>query len=75
MMYLFIVDILTFIVFGLKGLLVMIPVAIGLLLSVPYMVAALAGQRIFDPEKDYFYRRVAYVMIAVSAVAGLPVWD
>ncbi len=75
MLYLFVVDIMTFIVFGLKGLLVMIPIVIGLFLSVPYMVAALAGQRIFDPEKDYLYRGVAYVLIAVSAVAGLPLWD
>lgn len=75
MMYLFVVDILTFIVFGLKGLLVLLPVLIGMLLAAPYMVAALAGQRIFDPEKEHIYRWVAYVLIAVSAVAGLPVWD
>lgn len=75
MMYLFVVDIMTFIVFGLKGLLVLLPVLIGLVLSVPYMVGALAGQRIFHPEKEYVYRRVAFVLIGISAVAGLPLWD
>ena len=75
MMYLFLVEIMTFIVFGLKGLLVLLPILIGLVLTVPYTIAALAGQRIFDPEKDYIYRRVAYVLIGISAVAGLPLWD
>jgi uncharacterized membrane protein YfcA len=74
-MYLFLVDIMTFAVFGLKGLLVFLPMAIGALLTVPYMSTALVGQRIFNPDKDSTYRGVAYVLIAGSAVAGLPVWD
>lgn len=74
-MYLFLVDVLTFVMFGLKGLLVLLPVALGVILAVPYMIAALAGQRIFDPGKDRLYRAVAYVVIAISAVAGLPLWD
>lgn len=75
MMYLFVVDIMTFLVFGLKGLLVLLPVLIGVVLSAPYMIGALAGQRIFDPDKEYVYRRVAFVLIGISAVAGLPLWD
>lgn len=75
MMYLFLVDIMTFTVFGLKGLLLLLPVMIGLILTVPYMVSALAGQRIFNPAKDQAYRRVAYILIGISAVAGLPLWD
>lgn len=75
MMYLFLVDILTIILFTLKGLLVLAAIAIGAVLTVPYLVGALFGQRVFDPEKETFYRRFAYMLIAGSAVAGLPIWD
>lgn len=74
-LYLFVVDILSFIVFGLKALLVLFPLVIGLILAVPYAVAGLIGQKIFNPEKEHIYRRVAYFLIAFSALAGLPVWD
>lgn len=75
MMYLFVVDIMALIVFGLKGLLLLMPLVIGAILAVPYGIAGLIGQKIFNPEKEHIYRRVAYAMIAFSAVAGLPVWD
>jgi uncharacterized membrane protein YfcA len=75
MMYLFLVDILSFVVFGIKGLLVMLPVMIGLILAVPYTFAGLIGARIFNPEKEHIYRRVAYCVIAGSAILGLPIWD
>lgn len=75
MMYLFLVDLLTFVVFGIKGLLMLLPLIIGAVLAVPYGVAGLIGQKIFNPEKAHIYRWVAYAMIAFSAVAGMPVWD
>ena len=75
MLYLFLVDMLTFVVFAIKGLLVLAPLAIGLILAVPYGIAGLIGQKIFNPEKEHIYRRVAYVLIASSALAGLPIWD
>lgn len=74
-LYLFLVDILSFLVFGVNGLLVLLPLTIGVILAVPYAVAGMIGQRIFNPEKEHIYRRVAYVMIAFSALAGMPVWD
>ncbi|MBE9477036.1 MAG: sulfite exporter TauE/SafE family protein [Proteobacteria bacterium] len=74
-MYLFLVDILSFIVFGTKGLLVLFPLTIGAVLTVPYTIAGMIGQRIFNPDKEHIYRRAAYAMIAFSALAGLPVWD
>lgn len=74
-LYLFLADVLSFFVFGVKGLLVLLPLTIGVILAVPYGVAGMIGQRIFNPEKEYIYRRVAYAMIAFSALAGLPVWD
>jgi uncharacterized membrane protein YfcA len=74
MMYLFLVDIMTFAMFAIKGLIIFIPLAIGVVLAVPYAIAGLIGQRVFNPEKEHIYRRVAYVLIAASALAGLPVW-
>jgi hypothetical protein len=74
MMYLFLVDMLTFAMFAIKGLIVFIPLVIGAVLAVPYAIAGLIGQRVFNPEKEHIYRRVAYVLIAASALAGLPVW-
>jgi uncharacterized membrane protein YfcA len=74
MMYLFLVDIMTFAMFAIKGLIILIPLAIGVVLAVPYAIAGLIGQRVFNPEKEHIYRRVAYVLIAASALAGLPVW-
>lgn len=74
-LYLFLVDMLTFLVFAIKGLLMFAPIVIGVVLAVPYGIAGMIGQWIFNPEKEHIYRRVAYAMIAFSAVAGLPVWD
>ena len=74
MMYLFLVDILTILVFAIKSLLVLTPLLLGLLLAVPYALGGYVGQRIFNPEKESVYRRVAYAIIATSAFIGLPIW-
>jgi uncharacterized membrane protein YfcA len=74
LMYLILVDFLTMVLMIIKGMLVLVPVIIGLILTVPYGIAGLIGQRIFDPEKEHIYRRVAYVIIAMSAILGLPIW-
>tara|TARA_B110000008_G_scaffold272994_1_gene306563 strand:- start:3171 stop:3923 length:753 start_codon:yes stop_codon:yes gene_type:complete len=75
MLYLFFVDLVMFGVFLLKGLLVFIPLVIGLFLSVPYTLGGLVGQKIFNPNKEIIYRRIAYALIALSAIIGLPVWS
>jgi len=69
-LYLFLVDILSFFVFGVNGLLVLLPLSIGVVLAVPYAIAGMIGQRIFNPGKEHIYRRVAYAMIAFSAIAA-----
>ena len=74
MMYLFLVDVLTFLVFAVKGLLALVPLIIGGLLVIPYAIAGLIGQYMFNPDKEHIYRRAAYGVIAASAIAGLPVW-
>ena len=49
-------------------------IAAGVLLAPVYGGAAWIGQRLFDAGREETYRRVAYVVIAVAALAGLPVF-
>lgn len=47
---------------------------IGLALAVPNMIGNWIGSLLFDPAKERLYRGVAYGLIAVTALSGLPVW-
>ena len=47
----------------------------GLAISLPYMGINWLGARLFDPARERVFRAVAYVVIATSAVLGLPVWS
>lgn len=49
-------------------------VAIAGLLSLPYLVTSLIGQSLFQPGLERLYRGVAYAVIALAVVSGLPVW-
>ena len=75
MLYLFFVDIFMFAIFLLKGLLALLPFVIGLFLAIPYTLGGLLGQSLFNPQKELLYRRIAYGLIAISALMGLPVWS
>ena len=68
-------DILIFGLFAVRGLLAPAPLVLGLCLIVPYLLAIALGARIFDPRHHRAYRRVAYTIIAASALSGLPVWS
>ncbi|MBT8410013.1 MAG: sulfite exporter TauE/SafE family protein [Alphaproteobacteria bacterium] len=74
-LYLILADIGLLAVLWLFGQLVLSAVMIGLLLILPYMAGTIAGAAIFRPEQEKTYRAAAYVIIAVSALSGLPVWD
>ncbi len=50
-------------------------VLIGLLLIVPYTLANMLGAVLFDKGREGVYRAVAYVIIAGSALMGLPLLD
>lgn len=58
----------------LNGVLALAPMLIGAALVVPYGLANLAGAAIFRPEAVGSYRAVAYVIIAASALSGLPLF-
>lgn len=75
MLHLFFFEWLLLSVLGLRGELDWTPMLIGVLLMVPNMVGNVLGARIFDPAREHVYRTVAYVVIAVSALSGLPFWD
>ncbi|MEO0751087.1 MAG: sulfite exporter TauE/SafE family protein [Pseudomonadota bacterium] len=47
---------------------------IALILSIPYATTTLLGQRLFRPEYEKVYRAVAYGVIALAVLSGLPLW-
>ncbi|MFQ5623990.1 MAG: TSUP family transporter [Paracoccaceae bacterium] len=75
LLFLLLADVLMLAVFGLNGLLEATPIVIGLMLALPYTLANMAGAVIFDPARERVYRIVAYVLVAASAVMGLPLLD
>ncbi|MDE0531716.1 MAG: sulfite exporter TauE/SafE family protein [Albidovulum sp.] len=73
--YLVLADLQILGVFAIRGLLESVPVAIGIMATVPYATGIGIGALLFDPERELVYRRIAYAMIALSAVSGLPFFD
>lgn len=47
---------------------------LGLLVGIPNLIANAIGARLFDPQAEVLFRRVAYIVIAASAIIGLPLW-
>lgn len=75
MLFLICADAMMLGVFALNGMLSVTPVVMGLIVAVPYLLANVVGAAIFKPEYEKAYRIAAYLIIAVSAVTGLPIWD
>jgi uncharacterized membrane protein YfcA len=57
------------------GLLKPLPIAIGVLLWPVYILALAVGARWFRGASDASYRRVAYLIVAASALVSLPIFD
>lgn len=57
----------------LSGLMAGEALMLGFLLALPNMLGNLIGARIFDPARERLYRYVAYGLIAMAALAALPV--
>lgn len=74
-LYLITADILLVALFYWNERLVFTAVVIGLLVMLPYLVGNWLGAKLFRPEAAHLYRRIAYVIIAASAIMGLPIWD
>lgn len=58
-----------------QGVLTAQAVALGVVLLVPYGIGALIGQALFRPERERFYRAVAYAIIGLATLAGVPIWN
>ncbi|HPE26086.1 TSUP family transporter [Albidovulum sp.] len=69
------VDLLVLATLALSGRLEAVPVAIAVLLAPLYMLANIAGGRLFRPEHARAYRFIAYGAISLSALVSLPLWD
>lgn len=74
LLFLLLSDMLMAGIFTLRGLISAQALLLGICLVLPYLAALMIGARIFDPGRAALYRRAAYAIIAVSAVAGLPIW-
>ncbi|MCY4446534.1 MAG: sulfite exporter TauE/SafE family protein [Rhodobacteraceae bacterium] len=72
--YLIMADVLLLVIFGSRGFLDAGAIGIGLIVAVPYLIALWVGTMIFNPNKEKQYRMVAYLVIAFSALRGLPIW-
>lgn len=74
MIFLFVFDFVLLSILWLSGRGSWPPFMAGLLLAVPNSLGNLAGQALFDPARVRVYRLIAYSVVAISAVMGLPVW-
>jgi uncharacterized membrane protein YfcA len=75
LLYLFAFDVLLLLIVALRGDLLAVPVVLGLLLALPNIAGNVIGAAVFNPGRAGLYRVVAYVIVTVSALAGLPYWD
>jgi len=73
--YLFFYDVLILGLFLITGKMQLEPVILGAVLAVPNALGNLAGAAIFRPGYERAYRAVAYMIIAASAIVGLPFWN
>jgi len=74
-LYLIVADLILLGVFLVGGVLIVSAIAIGLLMVLPYVIGNWLGARLFRPEAEGLYRKIAYAIIAASAITGMPIWD
>lgn len=74
LLYLFGYDFLMIGYLGISGHLLAVPVLLGLLLTFPNLAGNWLGGTLFVPGHERLYRAVAYLVILISALSGLPVW-
>jgi len=75
MVFFFLMDFITGAAYVAQGIITTDILALSVLLGVPFILAMWAGARWFHGASDAAYRRAAYAIIAVSALASLPLWD
>lgn len=74
-LFLAMLDVVIVVNMTLAGLITWQLVALSVILAVPYFVTSRIGQALFDPNYEKTYRTMAYLVIALAVVTGLPIWD
>lgn len=74
LLYLLAIDLVLFPLMWATGLMNWSIAFLGLLVGVPNLIANVIGARLFDPQAERLFRTVAYIVIAASAIIGLPIW-
>jgi hypothetical protein len=75
LVYFLLLDLTLCISYFARGLFTPELVALSLLLGVPFFIAIAVGATLFHGASDLLYRRIAYAIIAASALISLPVFD
>ncbi len=75
LLYLLGIDLMLFAMLAATGQVVWGVLVLGLLAAVPNLIANIIGARLFDPSRERLFRAVAYIVIAASAILGLPLWN
>ena len=75
LLYLLGLDLMLFAMLAATGQVVWPVLWLGLLAGVPNVIANIIGARLFDPKRERLFRTVAYIVIAASAILGLPLWN
>ncbi|WP_415920194.1 TSUP family transporter [Tateyamaria sp. SN6-1] len=75
LLYLLGIDLLMITVLLGAGLVDLVAVMVGVLLVPLYMLSNVVGAWVFDPGAERLFRVVAYLVIAASAILGLPLWE
>ncbi len=74
LLYLLSIDLVFIPVLWANGLMVWPIVVLGLLVGLVNVAANALGALLFNPDAERVFRIVAYLIIAVSAILGLPLW-
>ncbi len=74
LLYLLLLDLLLLPILWVSGLMVWKIALLGLLVGIPNLIANALGALLFDPAAEKLFRTVAYIVIACSAILGLPLW-
>jgi uncharacterized protein len=75
MVYFTFIDLIGCVAYFRLGLFTREVIVLSLLLALPFILAMIAGVRWFGLASERSFRRVAYAIIAVSALVSLPVFD
>ena len=75
LLFLYFFDVCVVLIFALSGVLTLKIFLLGSILALPNFLGNFIGAKLFDPEKTNQYRMFAYIIIAVAAISGFPVWD